>query len=93
MDRVRNQRIQSADIQLETLGRCSSWFGLPSASCAYTTIIADEAFTSENWIVRIYEVKKPDELGRPHVHSQRRKLASNNGPKPSTSKIPKRRVV
>ncbi|KAJ9474055.1 putative Dolichyl-diphosphooligosaccharide--protein glycosyltransferase subunit STT3 (putative) [Pseudozyma hubeiensis] len=24
----------------------------------------DEAFTSENWIVRIYEVKKPDALGR-----------------------------
>lgn len=25
----------------------------------------DEAFTSENWIVRIYQVKKPDVLGRP----------------------------
>ena len=24
----------------------------------------DEAFTSENWIVRIYAVKKPDALGR-----------------------------
>lgn len=24
----------------------------------------DEAFTSENWIVRIYQVKKPDALGR-----------------------------
>jgi dolichyl-diphosphooligosaccharide--protein glycosyltransferase len=24
----------------------------------------DEAFTSENWIVRIYKVKKPDVLGR-----------------------------
>ncbi|KAH8810347.1 oligosaccharyl transferase STT3 subunit [Flagelloscypha sp. PMI_526] len=26
----------------------------------------DEAFTSENWIVRIYEVKKDDPLGRDH---------------------------
>ncbi|KAF9465592.1 oligosaccharyl transferase STT3 subunit [Collybia nuda] len=26
----------------------------------------DEAFTSENWIVRIYEVKKEDPLGRDH---------------------------
>jgi len=26
----------------------------------------DEAFTSENWIVRIYEVKKDDALGREH---------------------------
>ena len=25
----------------------------------------EEAFTSENWLVRIYEVKKPDLLGRP----------------------------
>ena len=28
--------------------------------------ILDEAFTSENWIVRIYEVKKEDPLGREH---------------------------
>lgn len=28
------------------------------------TTRADEAFTSENWIVRIYEVKKEDPLGR-----------------------------
>ncbi|CAO1637466.1 unnamed protein product [Parajaminaea phylloscopi] len=27
--------------------------------------ILDEAFTSENWIVRIYQVKKEDPLGRP----------------------------
>lgn len=26
--------------------------------------VLDEAFTSENWIVRIYQVKKPDPLGR-----------------------------
>jgi dolichyl-diphosphooligosaccharide--protein glycosyltransferase len=42
-DRVRNQRIPNAAIQLDTL---------------------DEAFTSENWIVRIYQVKKEDPLGR-----------------------------
>jgi dolichyl-diphosphooligosaccharide--protein glycosyltransferase len=28
--------------------------------------IIDEAFTSENWIVRIYAVKKEDSLGREH---------------------------
>ena len=28
--------------------------------------IVDEAFTSENWIVRIYAVKKEDSLGREH---------------------------
>ncbi|EPQ56204.1 hypothetical protein GLOTRDRAFT_128151, partial [Gloeophyllum trabeum ATCC 11539] len=29
-----------------------------------TLDILDEAFTSENWIVRIYQVKKEDSLGR-----------------------------
>ena len=28
--------------------------------------IEDEAYTSENWIVRIYQVKKEDILGRDH---------------------------
>jgi dolichyl-diphosphooligosaccharide--protein glycosyltransferase len=28
--------------------------------------LTDEAFTSENWIVRIYQVKKEDPLGREH---------------------------
>jgi dolichyl-diphosphooligosaccharide--protein glycosyltransferase len=27
---------------------------------------AEEAFTSENWIVRIYQVKKEDPFGREH---------------------------
>lgn len=27
---------------------------------------AEEAFTSENWIVRIYAVKKEDNFGRDH---------------------------
>jgi dolichyl-diphosphooligosaccharide--protein glycosyltransferase len=26
----------------------------------------EEAFTTENWIVRIYKVKKEDDLGRDH---------------------------
>ncbi|PFH50957.1 glycosyltransferase family 66 protein [Amanita thiersii Skay4041] len=33
---------------------------------AVTLDILDEAFTSENWIVRIYEVRKEDNLGRDH---------------------------
>jgi len=32
-----------------------------------TLSILDEAFTSENWIVRIYKVKDLDNLGRDHV--------------------------
>lgn len=27
----------------------------------------EEAFTSENWIIRIYKVKEPDNLGRDHA--------------------------
>ncbi len=30
----------------------------------WDTLCTDEAFTSENWIVRIYEVKKEDQLAR-----------------------------
>lgn len=29
----------------------------------------EEAYTSEHWIVRIFEVKKPDNLGRNLIHS------------------------
>lgn len=29
----------------------------------------EEAFTSENWIVRIYKVKKEDSLGRGHTNA------------------------
>lgn len=35
---------------------------LPAEGPELTTV--DEAFTSENWIIRIYKVKKPDNLGR-----------------------------
>ncbi|KZV78076.1 STT3-domain-containing protein [Exidia glandulosa HHB12029] len=37
---------------------------LPTSSP--TLDVLEEAFTSENWIVRIYEVKKDDVLGRDH---------------------------
>lgn len=34
-------------------------------SIKFLTIIqTEEAFTSENWLVRIYQVKEPDFLGR-----------------------------
>lgn len=39
--------------------------GTQTASQAPELDILDEAFTSENWIVRIYQVKKEDPLGRP----------------------------
>src|SRR5690606_21913389 len=32
-----------------------------------TLTVLDEAFTSENWIVRIYKVKDLDNLGRDHA--------------------------
>ncbi|PWZ03604.1 putative oligosaccharyltransferase [Testicularia cyperi] len=53
--------------------------------------VLDEAFTSENWIVRIYQVKKPDALGR-DLHSskafeagKRRKRAVGLDPPPRRS--------
>lgn len=39
--------------------------GSQTASQSPQLDILDEAFTSENWIVRIYQVKKEDPLGRP----------------------------
>jgi dolichyl-diphosphooligosaccharide--protein glycosyltransferase len=38
---------------------------LPSEGPVLNTV--EEAFTSENWIVRIYKVKDLDKLGRDHV--------------------------
>jgi dolichyl-diphosphooligosaccharide--protein glycosyltransferase len=39
--------------------------GQQTATISPKLDILDEAFTSENWIVRIYQVKKEDPLGRP----------------------------
>ncbi len=47
----------------------------------------DEAYTTENWIVRIYKVKKPDNFGRDHASAaafdagkkKRRKQAKSKG--------------
>ena len=47
----------------------------------------DEAFTSENWIVRIYEVKKDDPLGREHKSAN----AFNSGKKGKRSRPVNRR--
>ena len=58
-DRVRGQRIPAQSPTLDTLG----------VYCFLTRFVLmlchlDEAFTSENWIVRIYKVKKEDPIGR-----------------------------
>lgn len=37
---------------------------LPATGPELSTV--EEAFTSENWIIRIYKVKQPDNLGRSH---------------------------
>ncbi|KAN0063760.1 oligosaccharyl transferase stt3 subunit [Thecaphora frezii] len=51
--------------------------GSNGPSVSPTLDVLDEAFTSENWIVRIYAVKKPDVLGR-DLHSSK---AFDNGKK------------
>lgn len=38
---------------------------IPSENPQLTTL--EEAFTSENWIIRIYKVKEPDNFGRDHA--------------------------
>jgi dolichyl-diphosphooligosaccharide--protein glycosyltransferase len=57
---VRNQKIPAQSPTLDTLGK--SLLVIVKSE----TNIVDEAFTSENWIVRIYAVKKEDSLGREH---------------------------
>ncbi|KAG8776565.1 oligosaccharyl transferase stt3 subunit, partial [Serendipita sp. 398] len=49
----------------------------------------DEAFTSENWIVRIYAVRKDDELGRDHKTAN----AFDAGKKRKKGRIAKRRFA
>lgn len=41
---------------------------MPAESPVLTTV--EEAFTSENWIIRIYKVKDLDNLGREHGAAQ-----------------------
>lgn len=48
----------------------------------------EEAFTSENWIIRIYKVKDLDNLGRDHVSAtafdkgqKRKKATKKRGPR------------
>lgn len=57
---MRQQRLPAVGPTLDVLGMFCV-VGLSGCSCS-----ADEAFTSENWIVRIYKVKKEDSLGREH---------------------------
>ncbi|KAI5296573.1 oligosaccharyl transferase stt3 subunit, partial [Ascosphaera atra] len=60
---------------------------LPSQSPVLTTM--DEAFTSENWIIRIYKVKDLDNVGRDHAaaalfdkgHKKRKAQKKRRGPK------------
>ncbi len=59
MDRVRNQQIPKVGPTLDYLGMLSVFIAFP-----FLIVCTDEAFTSENWIVRIYQVRKEDPLGR-----------------------------
>lgn len=74
MDRVRNQQLPQAGPILDTLGKLQySHSDCFSFQLMYVTTVLpsflpspDEAFTSENWLVRIYKVKKEDSLSRDH---------------------------
>ena len=53
-----------------------------------TLNVLDEAFTSENWIIRIYKVKDLDNLGRDHQSAvafdkgnKKKKAAKRKGPR------------
>lgn len=63
-DRVRGQRIPAQSPTLDSLGESSTY--TTTYWMALLTLAIEEAFTSENWIVRIYAVKKEDSLGRAH---------------------------
>lgn len=59
---------------------------LPAQGPELSTI--EEAFTSENWIIRIYKVKDLDNFGRDHAHVQsfdkghkKKKAAKRRGPR------------
>lgn len=56
---------------------------LPAEGPQLTTL--EEAFTSENWIIRIYKVKDLDNVGRDHASA----VAFENGHK--KKKTPKRK--
>lgn len=59
---------------------------LPAEGPELTTL--EEAFTSENWIIRIYKVKDLDNFGRDHASavafdkgSKKKRAAKRKGPK------------
>lgn len=59
---------------------------LPAESPQLSTL--EEAFTSENWIIRIYKVKDLDNLGRDHSNAvafdrgnKRKKATKKKGPR------------
>ena len=59
---------------------------VPSEGPELTTV--EEAFTSENWIIRIYKVKDLDNFGRDHATAmafekgnKKRKAAKRRGPR------------
>ncbi len=59
---------------------------LPAEGPQLSTV--EEAFTSENWIIRIYKVKDLDNVGRDHPSAmafdkgnKKRKVAKRRGPR------------
>ena len=78
VDRVRGVKLPAQSPVLNTLGvylpSAPRLFSIPyTCECDVLTDVGmdwgciEEAYTSENWIVRIYKVKDLDNLGRDHV--------------------------
>ncbi|KAH0836799.1 glycosyltransferase family 66 protein [Lanmaoa asiatica] len=89
VDRVRGQHVPMNGPKLDYLGEWNSSQELRGSSDVFC-MIAEEAFTSENWIVRIFAVKGDDILGRDH------KIAHgfSEGKKRKRSKpIPRRKAI
>ncbi|KAF8141449.1 glycosyltransferase family 66 protein [Boletus edulis] len=68
VDRVRGQNMPMNGPKLDYVGKWDA--SHESRSCLILLMITEEAFTSENWIVRIYAVKGDDILGRDHKTAQ-----------------------
>jgi hypothetical protein len=72
VDRVRQQVIPNTPIQLNVIGESPFVFYSRCDAIDHNLVHsspAEEAFTSENWIVRIFAVKKEDDIGRDLVDS------------------------
>lgn len=80
-DRVRGSKVPSTPIELNTLEEAFRYDAV--AKTCVKSKIADLLCSSENYIIRLYRVKKPDNVGRDHQSAvafdkgQKKKRAKN----------------